>query len=66
MKVKSETIVIPVYVCEVCGTQYVVKDDCMKCEESHQSHAVKDVAQIPIKCGDIVFSQVSKDYQAQS
>ena len=59
MKVKSETIVMPVYVCEVCGKKHVIADDCMKCE---QSHAVKDVAQIPIKCGDIVFSMASKDY----
>lgn len=55
-------IVMPVYVCEVCGKPYVVKDDCMKCEESHKSHAVKDVAKIPIQCGDIVFSLASKDY----
>jgi len=62
MKVKSETITIPIYVCEVCGKQYVVTDDCMKCEQSHASHAVKDVAKLPIKCGDIVFSLASKDY----
>jgi hypothetical protein len=52
-------IVMPVYVCEVCGKQYVVTDDCMKCE---QSHATKAMADVPIKCGDIVFSLASKDY----
>ena len=59
MKVKSETIVMPVYVCEVCGKKHVIADDCMKCEQSHATKAMDDV---PIQCGDIVCSQVSKDY----
>ncbi len=59
MKLKSETITIPIYVCEVCGKKYVVTNDCVKCE---QSHAAKDMAEVPIKCGDIVFSLASKDY----
>jgi len=52
-------IVMPLYVCEVCGKQYVVTDDCVKCEQSHATKAMDDV---PIKCGDIVFSLASKDY----
>lgn len=52
-------IVMPLYVCEVCGKQYVVTDDCMKCEQSHATKAMDDV---PVQCGDIVFSLASKDY----
>lgn len=37
-KMKEKTT----YVCEVCGTEYTTKKECISCEENHASFAIID------------------------